>query len=278
MSRRRLAELRLSADRSSGPVPVAGLSPSKRPRRPCPSRSPSSRSVIFYIMLKSATSLLARSTVQRTARRIVTSSGRASSTSTSSSSAATEGFSRRLGTVRLSSCCTFDVCPDALARLQILVTASSSVVLALYLDSQRQTVQLDEASTPSKRPMRRSELISMDEVSQHNKEGDLWVVMNGDVWDLTEVSSLPPLPSLVLAQLCPLASDSRRPFSTPSVLRSSSRRSHPSSQSRRPRRIQHLQPLASSRDPRIRAVQRLALLLRTRRSRRPLDDQVCRST
>lgn len=42
--------------------------------------------------------------------------------------------------------------------------------------------------------MRRTDLIAMAEVETHNKEGDLWVVMNGDVWDLTEVD-----PSRLLA-------------------------------------------------------------------------------
>jgi len=32
-------------------------------------------------------------------------------------------------------------------------------------------------------------LIAMSEVEKHNKPGDLWVVIDGKVWDMTEVSS-----------------------------------------------------------------------------------------
>jgi cytochrome b involved in lipid metabolism len=71
-----------------------------------------------------------------------------------------------------------------------LATTSSALALALYIDHRRlATIQLDEASSgsSSRRLMRRTDLIPMAEVETHNKEGDLWVVMNGDVWDLTEV-------------------------------------------------------------------------------------------
>lgn len=76
----------------------------------------------------------------------------------------------------------------------MLATTSVALAAALYIDGrQRAAIQLDEAPTgsSSQRPMRRTDLIPMSEVESHNKEDDLWVVMNGDVWDLTEVRDVP---------------------------------------------------------------------------------------
>lgn len=49
-------------------------------------------------------------------------------------------------------------------------------------------------------PSNNGKMYTMDQVAQHDKETDLWIVVNGDVYDLTRFADMHPGGSGVLLE------------------------------------------------------------------------------
>jgi hypothetical protein len=74
-------------------------------------------------------------------------------------------------------------------RFSCLQGASLACGTITYLYLARDRVHLDTETGSHKLEQGAGRgLISMSEVEKHNKAGDLWVVIEGKVWDMTEVS------------------------------------------------------------------------------------------
>jgi hypothetical protein len=76
-------------------------------------------------------------------------------------------------------------------RFSCVQGASLACGTIAYLHLARDRVHLDTETRPRDRKLEQGAgrgLISMSEVEKHNTPGDLWVVIEGKVWDMTEVS------------------------------------------------------------------------------------------
>lgn len=91
----------------------------------------------------------------------------------------------------------FDIFDGTTAHLQFCLHfvctqgASLACGTVAYLYLARDRVHLDTETRSHKLEQGAGRgLISMSEVEKHNKPDDLWVVIEGKVWDMTEVSHM----------------------------------------------------------------------------------------
>ncbi|CED83134.1 mitochondrial cytochrome b2- [Phaffia rhodozyma] len=84
--------------------------------------------------------------------------------------------------------------PLTFGRQALITVGVTSIVIGttLYFNP-NSPIHLESStnvtSDGGSKRMRRSDLIPMEEVEKHNTEDDLWIVLNGEVWDLTEFAA-----------------------------------------------------------------------------------------